>query len=298
MFSGSPLHCSLVTNQQFVGEINRRAFLATGAAIVGTSLTGCLGRGFGRSDDAGVLEERSFPAPSVDSIRVKNMIGDVTIAAVGSGDVGVSVLKRSGRGRIDPDDIDVSIALDGGALSVVTSVDDGASWLSSDSALSDVRIIVPAGDSGPTIRSVDSEIGDVTLMDTHGDTVARTRIGDVIATGVVGYLSLNSELGEVMAANVSGLDSAYTELGNIKVDLLSLRQDVDIGTTFGDIVVGVSEHLDFDLSVETAANIDSNLTLTGQQMLGGTLTGRQNDGGNHVRVTSDLGEVSLRAMPS
>lgn len=226
------------------------------------------------------------------------MIGDVTIAAVGSGDVGVSVLKRSGRGRIGPDDIDVSIALDGGALSVVTSVDDGASWLSSDSALSDVRIIVPAGDSGPTIRSVESEIGDVTLMDTHGDTVARTRIGDVIATGVVGYMTLNSELGEVLAANVSGLDSAYTELGNIKVDLLSLRQDVDIGTTFGDIVVGVSEHLDFDLSVETAASIDSNLTLTGRQMLGGTLTGRLNDGGNHVRVTSDLGEVSLRAITS
>lgn len=242
------------------------------------------------------MEERSFTAPSVDFIRVKNMIGDVTIAAVGNGDVDVTVLKRSGRGRIGLDDIDVSIELDEGALSVVTSVDNGPSWRSSDSALSDVRIIVPAGESGPSIRSVESEIGEVTLMDTHGDTVARTRIGDVIATGVDGYLTLNSELGEVLAADVFGLDSAYTELGNIKVNLSNLRGDVDIGTTFGDIVIGVAEHLDFDLSVETAASIDSNLTLSGQQMSGGTLTGRQNSGGKRVRVMSDLGEVSLRAI--
>lgn len=278
------------------GSPDRRAFLAATGTLAGAALAGCLGRSLA---GGGVVDEtvgESFASPTVQTVRVSNAIGDVTIAASGTGDVDVRVHERSPAGQSGLDDVDVSIDLEDGDLTVGTALDGDATWFTPDAPTTDVAITVPRGAAGPAVTSVDSERGDVTLLGTRGDTVARTGNGDVTASGSDGYLTLHSGAGTVLASDVSGLDRAYTGLGDLAVDLLGLRDDVDVGTERGAIVVGVADDLDLDLLAETTTAIDANLPLHDGRAVGGRLTGRQNDGGHRLTVTSELGDVSLRSI--
>lgn len=274
------------------GYTTRRAFLG-GAAVLAAGLAGCTGRGFRTDRTASETVTESFAAPTVRELRVGNRIGDVTVTAVGSGDVGVRVVKRaSGLSRLE--DIDIRIDLEAGLLTVETAVTDDA-WPSAEPA-TNVTVTVPEGAAGPLVTEVSSGLGDITLLGTRGDTVARTELGDVTTSGADGYLTLRSELGTVLASDVTGLDAVRTEVGDVKVDLLGLRGDVEIGTELGEVVVGVADDLDLDLLVETAGGVDSNLPLQDSRVGGDRLSGRQNAGGHRLRVFSELGEVSLRSI--
>lgn len=277
------------------GRTTRRAFIGASAAAIGVGLAGCVGRGFGGDDVVTETVDRSFAAPDVAEVRVANAVGDVTVAAIGTGHVDVGVGKRA------PDaaglaDIDVVVDLEAGVLTVETALDGAATWTAGSSPSADVTITVPEGPAGPAVTSIISDVGDVSLFDTRGDAVVRTNLGDVTATGVDGYLSLDSNLGTVIAADVTGLRRVHTDLGDVKVDLLGVRADVDIGTDAGEVVVGVADDLDLDLVVESNAGIDSNLPLSDTRTVGGRFTGRQNAGGRRLHVYSDVGDVSLRSV--
>ena len=283
-----------------IGYKNRRTFLAGGAAAVGASLAGCLGRGFtvAQMSDEIATETiaESFAASTIQTIQVQNAVGDITITGAETEAVDVEVRKRSSRGQSGLTDIDVSITRTNGVLSVETVIDKDATWFSTESPTTDVSITVPGGRAGPAITSVDSALGNVTLLDTRGDTVVRTNLGDVTASDVDGYLSLHSELGTILASNVTGLSQVHTRLGDLKVELHGLRDDVDIRTKLGKVVVGIATNLNFELLVEATTSIDSTLPLRDRQTGDDRLTGRQNRGGYHVHVASDLGDVSLRSI--
>jgi len=273
--------------------MNRRTYIGAGAAVL-AGLAGCVGS-FTRGE-ASELVEGTFDPADVRELRVVNAIGDVTVVGRDTDTVTASVLKRSTDGSRGLDDIDVSIALDGDVLAVETSIEDGARWFTRSSPTTDVTVAVPLGEAGPVVRSVSSRLGDVDLLDTRGDTRASTELGDVTASGVDGYLTLRTELGDVLASDVTGIDGVFTELGDVKVDLLGLRADVDVGTELGSLVVGVADDLDLDLEARAVSAVSSDLTLADVRGDGGLLTGRLNAGGHRLRVESELGDVFLRSI--
>ncbi|OYR47324.1 hypothetical protein [Halorubrum sp. Ea8] len=220
----------------------------------------------------------------------------MTVRAVNTDEIGVRVLKRSVVGARGLEDITVRIGVESGVLTVETSLADEVTWFTRSSPGTDVSITVPQGTAGPIVSSVASRLGNVSLFDTRGDTIARTNLGDVTAARVDGYLTLESELGTILADDVTGLDRVRTELGQIKVDLAGLRTDIEIGTQMGDVVVGIDETLDLDVVAESDASVDSDLPLTGGRSERRRVTGRLNAGGSRLHVFSDVGEVSLRMM--
>lgn len=276
--------------------MQRRTFIGAGTVATLGTLSGCLARGiFGTDEESTETVERSFPAPDVETVRVTNDIGNVTIAATGTGDVDVSVQKRARNGQDGLDGIEVDIALEDGALTVETAIEN-TNWFTQSGPHTDVSITVPEEKHAPAIESVESDIGNVRLLGTRGDTTVRTKLGEVTASGVDGYLSLTSELGTILASDATGLRKVHTELGDVKADLMGLRDDVDISTELGSIVLGVADDLDLNVVVETTGTIDSNLPLTDGQTASHRLTGRQNEGGHRLHVVSELGEVSLRSI--
>ncbi|SDF61108.1 hypothetical protein SAMN04488067_10669 [Halorubrum xinjiangense] len=277
-------------------SVSRRAFLGTGAVVAVGSLSGCLARGPFLRDEVTEAVTATFAPADVQEIRVVNAIGDATVRAVNTDEIGVRVLKRSVAGARGLEDITVQIGVEGDVLTVETTLDDDATWFTRSSPGTDVSITVPQGTAGPIVSSISSRLGNVALFDTRGDTVARTNLGDVTAARADGYLTLESELGTILADDVAGLDRVRTELGQIKVDLAGLRTDVEIGTQMGDVVVGIAETLDLDVVAESNAGVDSDLPLTGVQSGGGRVSGRLNAGGSRVHVFSDVGDVSLRTI--
>lgn len=276
--------------------LNRRTLLGAGALAAVGSLAGCLGREFSRGVEVSAAVERTFDPAEVESVRISNTIGDVTVLATETDQVRARVLKRSTVGRRGLDDIAVAIGLDGGVLSVETRIADQASWFTRSSPSTDVTVTVPRGAAGPAITAIESALGDIDLVDTRGDTAVTTELGEVTATGVDGYLSLHSQLGTILASDVAGLDRVTTDLGEVKVDLLDLRGDVEIGTELGEVVVGVADDLDLDVMAESDGGLSSNLQLAELRSGGGQLSGRQNRGGHRVHVYSELGDVSLRSI--
>ena len=280
-----------------LANINRRTFVGAGAVVVAAALSGCLGQGFTVRNEASESSTESFASDEVRAVDVRNSIGRVAVRGARTDRVEVQVVKHSSDGQRGLDDIEVSTTLTDGVLRVVASIDARSTVvLDGKSPSTDVTVTVPDGAAGPTIDVIESDLGEVTLSNTRGDTVVRTGLGRIVATGVDGYLSLTSDMGTIEATDVTGLDTVYTEMGEIEVDLLGLRGDVDIGTEMGEVVVGVADDLDLDLLAESGGRVSSTLTLADLRSKRRRVTGRLNRGGSRVHVFSEMGQVDLRAI--
>lgn len=275
--------------------MHRRTYIAGGALAALGALSGCLSTT--RFDEhASETVERSFAATAVGELRVKNAIGNVRVAGGDVDEIELTAVKRSGDGQRGLDAITLDARVVDGLLTVETRLDDDARWHQPRNLSVDLTLTVPRGDAGPLVTAVGSDIGDVTLSEVRGDTVVRTDLGDVHAADVDGFVSLESDLGDVTAARVAGVDLARTDLGDVKVDLLSLRGDVEVGSDLGNVVVGVASDLDLDVFAEGTGHVDSDLTLSDLRSERGRLTGRLNGGGRRLHAFSSAGAVSLREL--
>lgn len=237
--------------------------------------------------------EASFEPGEVESVSVANDIGDVTVRGEETDTVSVRVVERSTNGQAGLEDIAVEATEQGGAVTVTTEIADDASWFSRSSPTTDATITVPVGENGPEITEIDSNLGDVTLLDTRGDTRVRTRLGRVIARRVAGYPSLRTELGDVLARGTTGLGDVTTQLGEVSVELSSVRDRIEIRTEVGDVSVRVGSDAAFDLVAESNADIVSDLSLSNVRTDANRLTGQYNGGGPRVRIVTEVGNVSL-----
>lgn len=272
--------------------MRRRQFLTAAGTATAGLIAGCSAR-TGGSVVREVTEE-TVPASEVDTVTVMNDIGDVTVRGEETDEVIVRVLKRSTNGQAGLDDIDVSVASDGGDLRVRTEIADDANWFSRSSPTTDATVTVPVGEDGPEIRSIDSNLGDVTLRDVRGDTSIDTRLGRVDVRRVAGRPSISSNLGDLIVRNTDGVGTVRTELGDVSVDLLAVPSQSEIRTELGDIAVSVGSEAAFDLEVTSQGSISSQLSLSDSRSSSNRLVGTYNGGGPLVRVTTELGDVSLR----
>lgn len=280
-----------------IDNMNRRAFVGLGALTALGALAGCLGGATLRDDELTDTVERSFDVGDVRSLGVSNAVGSVLVTTTddAADTVAVEIRRRSWNGRRGIDAIRADATLDAGALTVETAID-GDETFTRRPPISDVTITVPRGTDTPVVTDVTTTFGDVTLLGTRGDTAVQTDAGAVVASGVDGYLSLRSDVGSVEASDVTGIDSVTTNAGRIKVDLRSVRGDVDIGTDLGNVAVGVADDLDLDVFAETRGELSSDLSLVDARRDGSRFVGRLNAGGHRLRVSSSLGGVSLRRL--
>ena len=275
--------------------MNRRQLLGgLGAAALG-ALAGC-NRPLEPGDTVTEVFEDSFGPGAVASLAVENDIGDVTVRARDVDGVAVRVVKRSTNGERGLDDIRASTALEEGALTVETQIDRDANWFSRSSPSTDTTVTVPQGSAGPTVASVESRLGDVTLLDTRGDTTVDTDLGDVTLRRVDGYPSVNSRLGWIAVTGTTGLRHLRTNLGEIDAELRSLRNDVDVRTEIGDVRVSVDQRLSLDVVARSNGSVAVDLGLSDRRRRNDRVTGQLNGGGRRLRAVSDVGTVSLRPL--
>ncbi|GAB7095554.1 hypothetical protein JCM30237_27080 [Halolamina litorea] len=275
-------------------QTTRRAALGFGIAAL-SSLAGCLGAPLDSFSEASESIDRGFTPADVDTVTVVNGVGDVTVRAEETDAVRARVEKRVRGDRGALDDVRVRIDLSDGELTVETSSDRSPA-LRLRSPTTTVTITVPDDDSAPDIAGVVTQVGDVSLSGTRGNTRVQTEVGDVSATAVEGYLTLETEVGTVTASDCTGLDAATSEVGDVKVDLLALRGDVEVGTDVGDVVVGVADDLDLDVLAESDGGVDSDLELDDSTVSNGRVSGRLNAGGHRLHAYTDVGDVSLHVL--
>jgi hypothetical protein len=251
------------------------------------------------------------------TLRVKNIIGDITVEAGTGREASVTAVKREGR-HGDPEDVEIRRLEDENGVTFCVVYphhdDDGdcdmdgrrrdrrGRWDSHNQNDTEVnfRVRVPAG----VKLSVGTVTGDVLATGLRADTDARSVSGDVSlrdveatvveATSVSGNIELNRiNAAEVGAETVSGdVDFSGEIRPRGEYDLKTLSGDVimHIPRNAGAEITGATFSGDFDSSFPITTRSSSRYTR--RQRINGTI----GDGSARIRVESFSGDVELREL--
>lgn len=273
--------------------MNRRRFLQGTAAAAAFSLAGCLNLGPVRTR----TENRSVGAEGVDSLVVRNEVGDVELTGTDGEEVSITAELRTRRSERALDRIDVQTVVENGVLNVAAQVDSG--FVFSGSTSVDFRIDVPTGQS-PTVAvdRIRTDVGDVTLSNVSGDARVTTGTGDVEVDGLSGFFSAVTDVGDVTGRGLLGLDGVRTDVGDVDVECREMRDDVTVRTDVGDVTIRFPATTNAELDASTnvgevrTRDLQVSVSQSGDRRLSGTL----GSGGHGLRVRADVGEVTLRGL--
>lgn len=241
------------------------------------------------------------------TVRIRNLAGDINVERSGSGQVEVTGLKTYRRG--DPADVRFEVVPQGGDVTICAiwyegrCTDDGPKSGprrdDNEDRNNDVSVTftvkLPAGvkleasgvSSNVTVTgatagvSGNSVSGDVTLSDVSGDIRVNSVSGDVKVTG--------ASTGAIHANSVSG----DIEIG---VDQLTGSGDLEFSTVSGDVDITLPANLDAVVRMSTVSgDLKSDFPMT---MQGDTrrrnIEARIGSGGRVLKFNSVSGNVTLR----
>lgn len=266
---------------------SRRSFLAAGGLLAATALAGC---------SAATAETREQTTETIaltdaSDLTVTNLNGAVTVTTWDENAVELTVLKRSLFGRDQFDRVVVESAVTDGTLAVDVAY-------TADSApprvAVDLDVRVP---ESLVVSQVGTTNGTVDVTGTTGDGSFSSQNGTVTVTDVDGFVTLTSNNGTVESTGCTGIDGARTANGTVDIELLALRQDVDVSAANGSIEVAVPPALDADVELSAAnGTVDvEGVELTDVDRTTRRLTGRLGEGGYRLRLSVANGSAELTA---
>lgn len=266
---------------------SRRAFLAVGTALTTTALAGC---------NAVTAEARERSTDTIDvgdvtDLAVVDQNGSVTVTTWDEASVELAVVKRSLVGRDAFDDVEVQTSTADGTLAVkVNYATDRARRVAVD-----LDLRVP---TSLTVSRVETRNGSVEVTGTTGDGQFTSQNGTVTATDVEGFVTLTTNNGTIESTDCTGVDGARTANGTVDVEVLDIRQDVEIATANGSVEVAVPSSLDADVDISAGnGGVDvEGLELTNVERTSRRITGRLGDGGNRLRLSVSNGSAELVAL--
>ena len=250
------------------------------------------------------------------TVRVKNIIGDITVEAASGREASVTAVKREGR-RGDPEDVEIRRLEDDDGVTFCVVYphhdDDGDCDMDSrrrhnnrwdDHNQNDTEVNftvrVPAG----VKLAATTVTGDVVARGLRADTEARSVSGDVRITDVeatlveAGSVSGNIELNRVNAEEVG----AETVSGDVDFSgEIRPRGNYDLKTLSGDVVLMIPRNSGAEITGATFSGdfhsafpitTRSSSRYTRRQRINGTI----GDGSARIRVESFSGDVDLREL--
>jgi DUF4097 and DUF4098 domain-containing protein YvlB len=230
---------------------------------------------------------REFPAPTPLRLRVRLASGSVDVVAEERDTATVDVQPYDNRDASRELAERTSVELHGDTLSVIAAEDFGGLLRRSGSVRIEVRVPmdgpveIKAASADTACRgryaaaAVDSASGDIFVEHVTGDAATRTASGDIRLIRVDGALSVAGASGDVRADRVGGEVDAKlasgdlqvgeagadvrvkTASGDVRLDAVD-RGKVQIGTTSGDVGVGVRAGTGVWLDISTVSGSTSN----------------------------------------
>lgn len=230
---------------------------------------------------------RDFPAPTPLHLRIRLASGSVEVIAEERDTAAVDVQPYDDRDASRELAERTAVELRGDTLSVIAPESSGGLLRRSGSLRIEVRVPVDGtveiktASADTTCRgryasaAVDSASGDAFVDHVTGDAAARTASGDIKLIRVDGALSVGGASGDVQAERIGGQVDAKlasgdlqigeagsdihvkTASGDVQVGLVS-RGKVQVGTTSGDVGIGVRAGTAVWLDLSTVSGSTSN----------------------------------------
>lgn len=134
--------------------------------------------------------------------------------------------------------------------------------------------------------------GNAQANNVRGDLQLTTSDGDIRATDSRGNTKLKTSDGNISFNDMGGSLSAVTSDGDISGNMISLKDNLYVKTTDGNIEVTVPDNLGFDLALR-GEKIHTKLNKFDGESKDRSVNGKINGGGIPIELTSSDGHVSL-----
>ena len=222
------------------------------------------------------------------SVDVRNVNGQITIVGRERETVAMRYTKRGpSQGALEQVTVDTWTDEDEGLHVEVVGAE-------SSSVTVDIVLEVPR--SVP-IESVRTTNGAIDVRETCGDSTIRTQNGAITVTDHDGYVDIRCTNGTVEATAVAGVGRVETVNGAISLELDSIRTDVDVRSSTGEIDLLVGD-IDASVTIETTiGSIEAPLLGESRSSIGHTtVTGRLGTGEHELNVINSVGSIRFDSI--
>jgi len=245
-----------------------RTLILLGALIASSSLS------------AKVTEEKTFSLKLNDGgqLSVSNINGSITVTG-GSGDGVEIVAIKSAENQETLDGIKIEISNTPDSITIETDLPNSSSWFKNDGGKVSYEIIVPAGTTLDSVRTVN---GDVEISGVSGETIAKSVNGDLELRDLASDAKLSTVNGNIDASfsRLEGEQKAMAETVNGRVTL-RLPKNADVAVSADTLNGGINGR-DFGLE-------------TDKGFIGSDLNGDIGNGSASLNIDTLNGSIKIRS---
>lgn len=237
--------------------------------------------------------QRSYSLEPGGTISIKNVSGDVNVAAYDGSVVEVTAFKE---GR-DVDKVDVEDESGPGRVSLRAVY--APNCMCEASVRFEVR--VPRGVQYD-FEKISSASGNLTARGIGGRIKFTTASGDVSIEDVAGRIDVSTASGSLKVKGAKGSVNASSASGDVDVSMVNLDgiDDMKFSTASGRVNVRLPQNIDARVHLSTVSgNVDTDFPLTVEKSryhTGMRASGTLGSGTRSLRISSASGSVSLRRL--
>ncbi|TVQ65315.1 MAG: hypothetical protein EA360_10190 [Balneolaceae bacterium] len=134
--------------------------------------------------------------------------------------------------------------------------------------------------------------GTLQLTDIDGVLNARTSGGSIAASGINGTAELNTSGGNITLEKISARMIARTSGGNIRAELSEFKENLELSTSGGNIVIRVPEQKHYNLDLR-GQRVNTTLENFTGEFARNRIIGKVGDGGPLLSARTSGGSVSI-----
>ena len=221
-------------------------------------------------------------------LKVTNINGKIEINSWDGNTVTLDAEISSNRGNDELEKIQIDVVESNNVIDIQTK------YLGTGNckASTDMIIKVP---TFVTVDMVTTSNGDIRVSETKGNITAHSSNGGITIVDVDGYVALSSSNGDIEVKGTTGIADLDTSNGDIRVRIFDFQENINIGTSNGDINVYINPSLNATIDMTTSngqisiSGVSLNLTTDEEERKVGNLGGS----GNTITITTSNGDIYL-----
>lgn len=251
--------------------------------ILLSTLLGC-----GVPDGPEETEEfrKTFKVEAGTKIDIYNRNGAINVSKWDKDSIEIYAVKKTRRGRGELEKVKIEVNTDGDIVVKTRYIKKNAK------VSVNYEVKIP---QGVIVDHIDTANGRIELSGTKGDAIVTTSNGEIKVRDVDGYVTAETSNGKIDIVGGTGILKARTSNGSINAEISDVRDDVNIKTSNGSIVLHISPDLDANIELRTSNGKISihDVPMVTSAVSSTRVEGKIGDGGSRIYVRTSNGSIDL-----
>lgn len=232
---------------------------------------------------------KTFKVETGTKIELHNNNGNINISKWDNDHVEVYAAKKTRKGKSELEKVKIEISTNGDMIIKTRYIKKNAKVSVS------YEIKIPAG---VIVGHIDNSNGKIELEGTSGDAMVGTSNGEINIRNVDGYVSTETSNGKIDIVGTTGVLKARTSNGSINAEIPSIRDNVNITTSNGNIKLYISPKLNANIEMRTSNGKVSihDIQMVVSERSSTHMKGSIGNGGSELYVETSNGNIDIHRL--